>query len=74
MLERGCVVGGVRNDVIWSPQWKRACGGRNGVAFGGLVKERGDKYERVFNLACVHFISVLVHMEPSLRALLIYAK
>lgn len=25
---------GVRNDVIWSPQWKGACGGRNGVAFG----------------------------------------
>lgn len=35
--------GGVRNDVIWSPQWKRACGGRTGVAFGGLVKERGEK-------------------------------
>lgn len=32
MLEKGGV--GVRNDVIWSPQWKGACGGRNGVAFG----------------------------------------
>lgn len=46
MLEKGVCggsggdggVGGVcvRNDVIWSPQWKRGggCGGRNGVAFG----------------------------------------
>lgn len=22
------------NDVIWYTQWKRACGGRNGVASG----------------------------------------
>lgn len=72
--KRGCVVGGVRNDVIWSPQWKGACVGRSGVAFGGLVKERGDKYKKVFNLECVCFGSVLVHMEPSLRVLFIYIK
>lgn len=35
VLEEGGVVGGGgSNDVIWDPQWKRACGSRNGVAFG----------------------------------------
>lgn len=77
MLEEGGVGGeGGSNDVIWDPQWKRACGSRNGVAFGVWRRKRVISMEETvdndaFTSACMDFIPVLVHVEPSVRVLLL---